>query len=223
MKIAIMGSGAVGVYFGGRLVQAGEDVTFIARGRHLAAMREAGLRIESRRGDVHLQPIRVVRDPASVGPVDVILFTVKRWSTEQAGRQLGPLIGRDTAVMSLQRGIDANSILAALVGREHLMGAVCHIAATVIRPGVVQQTGQTARLVFGELGGDKTQRAEEFLEACARAKAGFDAELSGDIERAIGLSGAAVWPALEVGIETRTSFDVEASPRTFASDQRSRA
>jgi len=185
MKIAIMGSGAVGSYFGGRLVQAGADVTFIARGRQLAALREGGLRIQGPRGDLHLQPIRVVSNPASIGRVDLVLFAVKLWSTAEAGRQLGPLIGRHTAVMSLQNGVDANGILAALVGREHLMGGVCYLSATINRPGTVQQTGRMARLVFGELGGKKTQRGEEFLEACARAKAGFDAELSGDIERDI--------------------------------------
>jgi 2-dehydropantoate 2-reductase len=185
VKIAIMGSGALGSYFGGRLVKAGADVSFIARGGQLAAMRESGLKIESPRGDLHLQPVRVVSDPASVGPVDLVLFTVKLWSTLEAGRQLGPLIGRNTAVMSLQNGVDANGMLASLIGREHLMGGVCYIAATVNRPGIVQQTGQMARLVFGELDGMRTHRAEDFLEVCKQAKAGFDVELSSDIERAI--------------------------------------
>jgi 2-dehydropantoate 2-reductase len=185
VKIAIMGSGAVGGYFGGRLAQAGEDVTFIARGGQLSAMRQAGLKIESQRGDVHLLPVRVVSDPASIGRVDVVLFTVKLWSTEEAGRQLAPLIGPDTMVISLQNGVDANEILAGLVGREHLVGGVCYIAAVIHRPGAIQHTGQMARLIFGELGGKNTRRAEMFVEACAPAKVGFDAELSPDIERAI--------------------------------------
>ena len=185
MKIAIMGSGALGGYFGGRLAHAGEDVTFIARGRQLAALRENGLTLDSPRGNLTLRPVRVTEDPASIGPVDLVLFAVKLWSTEEAARQLAPLIGRDTAVMSLQNGVDANDILARFVGREHLMGAVCYIAAVIDRPGVVQHTGQMARLVFGELGGGKTARAESFLAACARAKDGFDAELSDDVERVI--------------------------------------
>jgi 2-dehydropantoate 2-reductase len=186
VKIAIMGSGAVGGYFGARLAQAGEDVTFIARGRQLVAMRQSGLKVESARGDVHLLPIRAVRDPASVGFVDLVLFTVKLWSTEEAGHQLAPLIGPDTMVLSLQNGVDANRILARLVGRERLLGGVCYISAVVDRPGVIQHSGQMARLVFGELGDrKKTRRAERFLEACAPAKAGFDAELSLDVERAI--------------------------------------
>ena len=185
MKIAIMGSGALGGYFGGWLAQAGEDVTFVARGRQLAAIRESGVRIESPRGDLHLYPVRATQDSAAIGPVDLVLFTVKLWSTEEAGQALRPLIGRDTAVVSLQNGVDANDVLARLVGREHLMGGVCYIAATLDRPGLIQHTGQMARLAFGELGGKKTRRAEAFLEACTRAKAGFDTELSGNIERTI--------------------------------------
>jgi 2-dehydropantoate 2-reductase len=185
MKIAIMGSGALGGYFGGRLAHAGEDVTFIARGQQLAALREKGLTLESPRGNLQLQQVRATEDPRTIGPVDLVLFTVKLWSTDEAAKQLAPLIGRDTAVMSLQNGVDANDVLARFVGREHLMGAVCYIAAVIDRPGAVRHTGQMARLVFGELGGRKTTRAEAVQSAFARAKDGFDAELSSDIERAI--------------------------------------
>jgi 2-dehydropantoate 2-reductase len=185
LKIAVMGSGAIGGYFGGRLAQADEDVTFIARGRQLAAMRENGLRIASPRGDFHLQRVRVTDDPAAIGPVDLVFFTVKLWSTEEAAGRIAPLIGPQTAVISLQNGVEANEVLARAVGREHLMGGLCYIAASLEEPGTVRHGGQMARLVFGELGGRKTRRAEAFLTACARAKAGFDAELSPDIDRAI--------------------------------------
>ena len=207
MKIAVMGTGALGGYFGGRLAEAGEDVTFIARGAQLAALRESGLSIQSPRGNLRLQPARATDDAKSIGPVDVVLFTVKLWSAEEAGRALAPLIGRDTAVLSLQNGVDANEVLARLVGREHLMGAVCYIAAVLDRPGVVQHTGQMARIIFGELGGGKTARAEAFLAACARARSGFDAELSPDVERAIwekfvfivGLSGLTTLARRSIG------------------------
>jgi 2-dehydropantoate 2-reductase len=185
MKIAIMGTGALGGYFGGRLAHAGEDVTFIARGQQLAALRDKGLTVESPRGNLQLGKVRATDDPQTIGPVDLVLFTVKLWSTDEAAKQLAPLVGRDTAVMSLQNGVDANDVLARFVGREHLMGAVCYIAAVIDRPGVVRHTGQMARLVFGELGGRKTTRAEALQSAFARAKDGFDAELSNDIERAI--------------------------------------
>lgn len=185
MKIAVMGSGALGGYFGAWLARAGEEVTFIARGRQLAAMREGGLRLRSPRGDLRLHPVAATDDSASIGPVDVVLFTVKLWSTEEAARQLAPLVGPDTAVISLQNGVEANEVLARFVGRDHLMGGVCYIAATLDGPGSVKHTAQMARLIFGEPGGRKTRRAEKFLEACARSKAGFDGELSPDIERAI--------------------------------------
>src|SRR5262245_17938992 len=192
-----MGTGAVGGYFGGRLAQAGEDVAFSARGRQLAALRERGLRIESPRGDVQLQPVRATADPAGIGPVDLVIFTVKLWSTEDAAGRLAPLIGPETAVISLQNGVEANEVLARTVGRQQLMGGICYLAASLEEPGVVRQSGPMARLVFGELGGRNTQRAQAFLAACSRAKAGFDAELSADIDRVlwekfvfiVGLSG----------------------------------
>jgi len=112
VKIAILGSGAIGGYFGARLAAAGEDVAFIARGRQLAAMREGGLDLRSPRGDLRLDVLRATDDPASIGPVDVVLFTVKLWSTEEAASQLAPLMGRDTAVISLQNGVEANDVLA---------------------------------------------------------------------------------------------------------------
>src|SRR6266850_912439 len=139
-----MGSGAVGGYFGGRLAQAGEDVAFVARGRQLAAMRERGLRIASPRGDLHLPSVRVTDDPAAIGPVDLVFFTVKLWSTEEAGRQIAPLIGPDTAVVSVQNGVEANDVLARAVGREHLMGGVCYIAASLDESGSVQHSGRLA-------------------------------------------------------------------------------
>jgi 2-dehydropantoate 2-reductase len=185
VRIAIMGSGAVGGYFGVRLAQAGCDVHFVARGAQMAAMRDQGLRVESPRGDAHVLPVRVTDDPEAIGPVDVVLFTVKLWSTEEAAGRLVPLIGRDTAVISLQNGVEANRILERFVGREHLMGGVCYIGVAIDRPGVVRHTGQMARLVFGELGGRRTPRAEAFLAACQRAAAHLDAELSPDVDRAI--------------------------------------
>jgi 2-dehydropantoate 2-reductase len=180
-----MGTGALGGYFGGRLAEAGEDVTFIARGAQLAALRETGLTIESPRGNLRIARVRATDDVASIGSVDVVLFTVKLWSTEQAARALPPLMARDTAVLSLQNGVESNEVLSRSVGREHVMGAVCYIAAVLDRPGIVQHTGQMARVVFGELDGRKSARAEAFLAACVRAGGGFDAELSPDVERAI--------------------------------------
>jgi 2-dehydropantoate 2-reductase len=207
MKIAVMGTGALGGYFGGRLAEAGEDVTFVARGTQLAALRETGLTIESPRGNLRIARVQATDDAASIGPVDVVLFTVKLWSTEQAAQALPPLMGRETAVLSLQNGVESSDVLTRFVGREHVMGAVCYISAVLDRPAFVQHAGQMARVVFGELGGRKSARAEAFLAACARARSGFDAELSADVERAIwekfvfivGLSGLTALTRRSIG------------------------
>src|SRR5439155_26749980 len=100
MRIAVMGAGGVGGYFGGRLAQHGQDVHFVARGRHLQAMRERGLTVESTFGDFQIHPVQATADPGEIGPVDVVMFCVKMWDTESAARTLGPLIGTDTAVIS---------------------------------------------------------------------------------------------------------------------------
>lgn len=181
MRIAIMGSGGVGGYFGARLAQAGEDVCFVARGAHLAAMREHGLRVESARGDTHLARPNVTDDPAGLGTADVVLVGVKLWDTEAAARAIAPLVGPDTAVVSFQNGVQKDEILREVLGEAPVMGGVAYIAATIDRPGVIAHTGTMQRLVFGEYDGSRSPRAEALLAACERA--GIDAELSTDIRR----------------------------------------
>ncbi|HEY8370215.1 MAG TPA: 2-dehydropantoate 2-reductase [Thermodesulfobacteriota bacterium] len=184
MRIAIMGSGGVGGYVGARLAKAGHDVRFIARGAHLEAMREAGLVVESPRGRVHLQPAEVTDDPATVGPVDLVVFAVKLWGSEAAARQILPMLGPETAVVTFQNGVEANDLLGGIVGRERLVGGVCYIATVIERPGVIRHTGQMARFVMGEFGGGRTKRMEA-IEAAFRQAEGLDFEVSADIEAAI--------------------------------------
>ncbi|HEX7127594.1 MAG TPA: 2-dehydropantoate 2-reductase [Thermodesulfobacteriota bacterium] len=184
MKIAIMGSGGVGGYVGARLAKAGHDVRFIARGAHLRAMREEGLGVESPRGRIHLHPVEVTDDPAAVGPVDLVVFAVKLWGAEAAARQILPMLGPDTAVVTFQNGVEANDMLGAVVGRERLVGGVCYIATVIERPGVIRHTGQMARFVMGEFGGGRTKRIEA-IEAAFRRADGLDFEVSADIEAAI--------------------------------------
>lgn len=183
MRIAIMGSGGVGGYFGARLAESGQDVAFVARGAHLAAMQAEGLRVVSQRGDVHLHPVRTTSDPATIGPVDHVFFTVKLWDTDEAARQVRPLLGPHTAVISFQNGVEANDVLAGVLGREHLMGGAAYISAIIDRPGVIKHTGQMARLAFGEFEGARPSRAEALLEACRAA--GIDADVPASIEQAI--------------------------------------
>jgi 2-dehydropantoate 2-reductase len=180
MKIAVVGAGGVGGGFGAALAKAGADVTFIARGAHLAAMKSEGLRIESPRGDTHLVPTQATDDPGSIGQVDVVLFCVKLWDLESAGAHIKPLIGPSTAVIPLQNGIDAADRLIPILGRNAVMGGVAQISASIIKPGVIRQVGTFMRMIFGEFDGAKSKRAEALLALCL--KAGFDATLSEQIE-----------------------------------------
>jgi 2-dehydropantoate 2-reductase len=179
MRIAVVGTGGVGGGFGAALARAGADVTFIARGAHLAAMKSQGLKVQSERGDTHLVPTRATDNPAEIGKVDIVLFCVKLWDVESAGQQIRPLIGPDTAVIPLQNGIDAAERLIPILGNGALMGGVAQISASITAPGVIRQVGTFMRIIFGEFDGRRSKRAEDFLSVCL--KAGFDATLSEQI------------------------------------------
>jgi 2-dehydropantoate 2-reductase len=179
MRIAVVGAGGVGGGFGAALAKAGADVTFIARGAHLAAMKDQGLKVQGGRGETHLVPTQATDDPASIGNVDIVLFCVKLWDVESAGTLIKPLIGPDTAVIPLQNGIDAAERLIPILGANAVMGGVAQISASIVAPGVIQQVGTFMRMIFGELDGKPRKRAEDFLALCL--KAGFDATLSGQI------------------------------------------
>ncbi len=183
MKIAVMGSGGVGGYFGGRLAAAGFDVTFIARGEHLAVIHRDGLKIESENGDVHISPAQATDNPADVGLVDCVLFTVKLWDTAAAAAAIRPMIDTHTAVLSLQNGVNAEHQLSALLGRSHVMGGIAQIAAVIAAPGIIRHTGTIAKLMFGELNGERSQRSEDLLAALQAA--GVNAEISQDIEKTV--------------------------------------
>ena len=179
MRIAVVGAGGVGGGFGAALAKAGADVTFIARGAHLAAMKSQGLKVEGGRGETHLVPTRATDDPAEIGAVDIVLFCVKLWDVESAGAHIKPLIGPDTAVIPLQNGIDAPERLVPILGPKAVMGGVAQISASIFAPGVIRQVGTFMRMVFGELDGKRSKRGEDFLALCL--KAGFDATLSEQI------------------------------------------
>jgi 2-dehydropantoate 2-reductase len=179
MRIAVVGAGGVGGGFGAALAKAGADVTFIARGAHLAAMKNHGLKVQGARGETHLVPTQATDDPASIGKVDVVLFCVKLWDVESAGQHIKPLIGSDTAVIPLQNGIDAAERLIPIFGSKAVMGGVAQISASIVGPGLIQQVGTFMRMIFGELDGKISKRGQEFLALCL--KAGFDATLSEQI------------------------------------------
>ncbi len=179
MRIAVIGAGGVGGGFGAALAKAGGDVTFLARGAHLAAMREHGLRVEGDRGETLVKPVQATDDPASIGPVDIVLFCVKLWDVETAGEQIKSLIGPDTGVIPLQNGIDAGDRLIPILGEAHVMAGTVAISATIARPGVIRQTGTFMSMAFGERDGRPSPRGKQFLDQCR--KAGFDAMLSDNI------------------------------------------
>ena len=178
MKIAVFGSGGVGGYFGGRLAAAGEDVTFIARGANLAAMQQHGLRIESPNGNAHIPAVKATDRIENVGPVDVVLFTVKLYDVEAAAATLAPLIGPNTVVITLQNGVDAVDMVAKHVGAEHVAGGTAYIVVVVDQPGHIRHT-TSQQIVFGERDGSRSPRLVAFEEACARA--GFQGKASTEI------------------------------------------
>jgi 2-dehydropantoate 2-reductase len=183
MRIAVMGTGGVGGYFGARLAQGGHDVAFVARGRQLEALRAHGLRVESPLGDVHLPEIEVSDDPARLGQADLVLFGVKLWDTEASAELIKPMLTERTAVVSFQNGVVKDDILRRVVGPAHVIGGVCYIAATIAEYGVIRHGNSLQKLVFGEYDGTTSPRVRQFYDACAGS--GIDAEISDDIERAV--------------------------------------
>jgi len=181
MKIAAMGAGGVGGYFGARLQQAGHDVTFFARGRHLEAIRANGLTVESPHGNAQLK-VRVLEDPREADVADVVLFAVKLWDTEAAAERLRPVVGAETAVIPFQNGVESISRLRAFFPERNVLGGSAYIATRVKSPGVIEHTGQMSRLQFGALLPSQRKQAEAFLEACRSA--GIQAEVPDDIVRA---------------------------------------
>ena len=183
MRFAIMGSGGVGGYFGARLVKGGADVHFVARGAHLAAMREHGLAVEGGPQPLHLPKVNVTDDPRTIGPVDIVMFCVKLWDTENAARQLLAIMEPGTGVVSFQNGVQKDDMLRPILGDDALMGGVAYVGTHIGRPGVIAQTGSLQRLVFGEYDGRRSARLETFYEACKRG--GINAEISDDVRRSI--------------------------------------
>ena len=176
MRIAVIGAGGIGGIYGAALAQAGADVTFVARGAHLAAMRENGLRIEGDRGETHIQPAQATADIAGIGVVDYVLLCVKLWDVESAGEQIRPIVGRQTSVVPLQNGVDAADRLIPILGREAVMGGSAFVTGSIVAPGVIRQTGTYHRMTFGELDGGVRARGERLRDLCAAAGTRWRAE-----------------------------------------------
>ncbi|MDA1312535.1 MAG: 2-dehydropantoate 2-reductase [Acidobacteria bacterium] len=188
MRVAVIGVGAVGGYFGGRLAQAGHDVFFVARGGTLEALRSGGLRVKSIAGDFEIRRPNLAADPGEIGPVDVVLTAVKAWQVSAIAPSLAPLIGPQTVVVPLQNGLEAPGLLGAVLGTEVVLGGLCKIFASKTGPAAIEHIGLEPVIEFGELHGElrgeKTERVERVRAAFAAAT-GMSTVVPDDIEAAM--------------------------------------
>lgn len=213
MKIMIMGSGGTGAYYGALLAKQGNDVTFIARGAHLEAMRANGLQIRSIFGDFTISPVKATDSPAEVGTVDLILFCVKTYDTDEAVEAIRPVIGSQTAVLSLQNGVDAVERIGKAIGKEHVLGGATWISSAVEAPGVIKQVSQFRRIVFGELDGTHSERVQSAYEVLQRT--GIAVEISEHILKVLWTKFVFISTASSLGSLTRLPMgDYRAIPET---------
>ena len=178
MRIGVMGAGAVGGYFGGELAKAGNDVTLIARGAHLQAIRDRGLTIKAHRGEFNVK-VSATDDTSRVGPVDLAILSVKGYQNAEAIPALLPMLGEGSCVLTLQNGVASYDEVASVVGHGQVLSGAAYIETQVESPGVIRQEGEVVRIVFGEINGEETGRARRIREALQSA--GVDAQLSRDV------------------------------------------
>jgi 2-dehydropantoate 2-reductase len=206
MRIAIIGAGGVGGYFGGKLANGGADVVFIVRGATLEAMRTRGLRVDSIKGDFLIEHPNATDDPASVGNVDAIFVTVKAWQIEEVAEQIKPMIGENTMIIPLENGIDAADQLAAIVGRGHVLGGLCGIVSFIAAPGHIRHAGADPFVMFGELDNRRTPRSEQLRDECLRA--GVQADIPSDIHHALWSKFVFIAAMSGIGAATRVPIGI---------------
>ncbi|OGN88991.1 MAG: 2-dehydropantoate 2-reductase [Chloroflexi bacterium RBG_13_48_10] len=204
MHTVIFGAGSVGGYFGGRLAQAGENITFIARGEHLQALLATGLRVESIKGDFIIQPVKATDDPTTVEDVDAVLVCVKTWHLPRAAKAIISMLGSDTPVVPLENGVEAPSQLAEILGREHVLSGLCRIASRIASPGHIQHTAIEPYIAFGELDNRPSSRALRLLQAFTHA--GVMAEIPPDINLAVWQKFLFISAVSGIGAITRVPF-----------------
>ncbi|HEX9330310.1 MAG TPA: ketopantoate reductase family protein [Anaerolineales bacterium] len=213
MKILIMGTGGVGGYYGGLLAQQGNEVTFISRGAHLYALRHEGLKVKSVHGDFTISPVNAIEDPAKVEPVDLILFCVKTYNTDEAAEAIRPSVGPQTVVMSVQNGIDAAERIGKVVGLEHVIGGATWLSSAVEAPGIIKQISQFRRIVLGELGGGWSERIQSIYEVLNNT--GITVEVSEDIQKILWTKFVFIAAVSGIGSLTRLPMgDYRSVPET---------
>ena len=207
MRIAIIGAGGVGGYFGGRLAQAGEEVIFIARGDHLKVIREKGLRVDSLAGDFILPSVEVTDDPSQVEKVDVVILGVKAWQVKEAAQTIKPLLGEDTCVLPLQNGIEAPAQLIEILGDSSVLGGLCALMTYIVAPGHIRHMGGPPSVKFGELDNRRSERVERLQEAFEKT-IGVSVEIPADIEAAMWQKFMFISASSGVGAITRSPFGI---------------
>lgn len=203
MRIAVYGAGGVGAYVGGRLLAAGHDVSFIARGRNLAALRADGLQIKSAQGDLVLPKVAATDDPASIGPVDVVLLGVKLYDLESAAASIKPLLGPATMLVPVQNGVDAAERLASVLGGAAVVKGAVYIVSFLTAPGKVEHRSPFCKLVLAEFNNQPSKRTSDF--AAALNAGGMDALVSSDIEADLWRKFAMLAPFAAVACLSRAS------------------
>jgi 2-dehydropantoate 2-reductase len=206
MRIAIVGTGSVGGYFGGRLAQAGEDVVFIARGETLNALLAQGLRVDSINGDFRVQPVQATDDPSKTGAVDMVLVGVKAWQVSEAAEAMRPMIGSETFVLPLQNGLEAPAQLSEILGDQHVLGGLCGLFCYAAGPGHIVHAGTDPFVKFGELDHHRSRRVELLLETFKRA--GVNAEIPPDIQVAMWMKFLLITVWSGMGAVTRSPVGI---------------
>jgi 2-dehydropantoate 2-reductase len=206
MKIAVVGAGGVGGYFGGRLAQAGIDTTFVVRGATLEALRSKGLTVESVLGDFTIDRVQATDDPSTVGPVDAVLLAVKAWQIPEAAARIEPMVGPETMIVPLENGIDAPEILSGMFGPRNVLGGLCAIVSFIVQPGHIRHAAFEPVVMFGELDNRRTARVDRLMDAFDRA--GVKAEVPQDIRRSMWTKFLFIAPMSGIGALTRVPVGV---------------
>lgn len=202
MNIAILGTGGVGGYFGGRLAQSGQDVTFIARGAHLASIRESGLRVDSVEGDFIIRPAKATDDPDAIGVADLILLCVKAWQLDEALSRMKPLIGNETMILPLMNGMEHMDRLLTEFGAKHVLGGLSRISSFIEGPGHIRHVGVSPYIAFGEWDNSKSERIQN-LKGMFKSVNGLNAENPADIQVAMWEKFIFICATSAVGAYTR--------------------
>lgn len=203
MKVAVMGTGAIGGYVGARLADAGAEVSLVARGAHLQEIREHGLKVTSPNGDLHIRPVQASDDPGDIGPVDIVLFAVKLYDLTTAAEAIRPMVGPDTLVVFLQNGVDAEAVLTEAFGRKRVAGGVALINGALAAPGVIEHRALNA-LIVGTLDGGADPRLDRLVALASES--GIETTLSPDIRREIWRKFLLLAPMASLSAMTRVAL-----------------